>query len=191
VTVFLVGGADPVTGDISPTCLGTLLLDFRVLTAAHCLYDQEGEPQPLFVQSGSDWISAGLVGLSGVALRSGVTGAGDVMVLEVNGLEGVTARVETGITLREDEILTVVLPGGMERVAVIAGSCSDASVVCVEQVESSDRRFICPGDSGAPLLDVNSRVVGVATRGDCASKGESVFSLLLVEDSGLLLADPP
>jgi hypothetical protein len=74
-----------------------LLLDFRVLTAAHCLYDQEGEPQPLFVQSGSDWISAGVGVLEAAAfIKSEVSEIRLLPVSTVLGAQLITVGLYLG-----------------------------------------------------------------------------------------------
>jgi hypothetical protein len=183
-----------ITGDVS--CTGTLIADDRVLTAHHCVsardrdgraLDHDKRPDQLTIELGGDYLPWGEVKVRAViAPECGYgSGDGDIAILVLSrhliGIPTAMPRLEGAPKVgKEIEVLgfgrCALSPNGILRVNRTSEPITEVDTGHVEA-----RSSICPGDSGGPMRDRNSKeVLGVVSAsvmdGDDTTMGRSLFT---------------
>lgn len=176
----------------SVTCSGALIAPDRVLTAHHCvaarspngsIQQHDLDASSLRVELGGGHLPWGEVGVRAiVAPRCGhVGGEGDVAVL-------VLERPVRGVAVRAPE-LDQAPAEGAELMAIGFGRCAASGDGVYRKLRNgtpvtkvSSARFqlqaaICPGDSGGPVVSLNTgRILGVVSR-SVMDADEATFGL--------------
>ncbi len=193
----LASAGDAVVRVVGPqtTCTGTLIADDLVLTAHHCVVERLANGQytqglvpaaSVQVELGGDYLPWGNVGARAIfAPPCGEAGGpGDlaVLVLERKLVGVATLPLRDAAPRRGERVETVgfgrcaLSPEGIRRREREGGPITGIARSTFE-VQAS----VCPGDSGGPVLDRDTReVVGVVSLSsmdhDETTRGRSVFA---------------
>jgi V8-like Glu-specific endopeptidase len=167
-----------IVGDGGVSCTGTLIADDRVLTAHHCVsardargrvLEKDMAPRDVQIELGGDYLPWGEVTVRAIiAPQCGYrSGDGDIAILVLSrhliGMPTSTARIESPPEVHDD--LTVF---GFGRCALspdaIHRAWRDAGKVETVGTDAfSAKAAICPGDSGGPVYNSRSELIGVVS----------------------------
>jgi hypothetical protein len=180
-----VGLLDPSSPSVDQVCVGAVVGDGRVLTAAHCLLGADGRlVRPLVrLSETGEWLDAHPVAAAQSAFSGAGAGVGDVVVLEVDTATPNAVGMAFGSAELDDLYLAFADSLDVLSVDVVeGGDCDSDGIICV-QVADGSRPLLCPGDSGSPLVNDLGEVVAVASYGgECDVDGVGVYAVLQAAD---------
>jgi hypothetical protein len=174
----------PETGSGS-LCSGTVIGPYQVLTAKHCVVDEQGKPHPasaFVVAVGDDLTTRSgvseLIGVSevrttpGADLEASVSRGDDIAILLLSRRISV-APIAISTTVPEIGSEVAIVGFGRTMPGVSSASDSGIKYRGAMEVIDVDPRLLqtdgssaaCEGDSGGPVLDENSEVIGIVSFG--------------------------
>jgi hypothetical protein len=198
----------PETGS-SSLCSGTVIGPYQVLTAKHCVVDEQGKRYPasaFVVAVGSDLTTRsgvsellrvrGIHTTPGTDIEASVTGGDDIAILLLSTRITVAP---IAVSMVEPELGSAVEVVGFGRTQPGASLPTDSGVKYrgTMEVTDVDARLLqtdgtssaCEGDSGGPVLNNHSEVIGIVSFGlDATCYGSMLLSTRVSRHQALIEA---